>query len=110
MDTKEQFYCPMSTAVDVIGGKWKTVILYHLLEKETMRFSELKRTLTGVTQKMLTAQLRSLEADGLVRREVYPVIPPKVEYSLTELGKTLEPVIYAMKNWGQAFSEHKTAD
>jgi DNA-binding HxlR family transcriptional regulator len=94
--------CAVTTTVDVIGGKWKTVALYHLL-KQPVRFAELQRKLPGVTQRMLTLQLRELEADGLVHREVYPQVPPKVEYSLTELGQSLEPIIRAMLAWGQAY-------
>ena len=94
--------CAVTTTVDVIGGKWKTVALYHLL-KQPVRFAELQRKLPGVTQRMLTLQLRELEADGLVHREVYPQVPPKVEYSLTELGQSLEPIIRAMLAWGEAY-------
>jgi DNA-binding HxlR family transcriptional regulator len=94
--------CAVTTTVDLIGGKWKTVALYHLLG-EPKRFSELQRKLPGVTQRMLTLQLRELEAGGLVHREVYPQVPPKVEYSLTELGCTLEPIIRAMLTWGETY-------
>ncbi|WP_019012540.1 winged helix-turn-helix transcriptional regulator [Deinococcus aquatilis] len=93
--------CPVTTTVELIGGKWKTVALYHLLSSPK-RFSELQRRLTGVTQRMLTLQLRELEADGLVHREVYPQVPPKVEYSLTEHGRSLEPILRAMVEWGRA--------
>lgn len=112
MDTivVENNTCPMSTAVEIIGGKWKTVILYHLLDKEVMRFGELKTTLTGVTQKMLTAQLRALENDGLIKRKVYPVIPPKVEYSLTKTGESLGPILLAMKDWGYEYLESSQKD
>ncbi len=92
----------MTTTVDLIGGKWKTVALYHLLG-QPKRFSELQRSLPGVTQRMLTLQLRELEADGLVHREVYPQVPPKVEYSLTEQGRTLEPILRAMLHWGEGY-------
>ena len=94
--------CPVTTTVDLIGGKWKTVALYHLLE-QPRRFSELQRRMHGVTQRMLTLQLRELEADGLVHREVYPQVPPRVEYSLTELGRTLEPIVRAMLSWGETY-------
>jgi DNA-binding HxlR family transcriptional regulator len=92
--------CPVEAALEIIGGKWKGVILYHLLDS-THRFSELKRALGSVTQRTLTKQLRELEADGLVSRKVYPVVPPKVEYSLTEAGRSLGPVILALRDWGQ---------
>ena len=94
--------CPVNTTLDIIGGKWKVLILYHLLP-ETRRFNELQRLLPEITQRMLTLQLRELEADGIVHREVYPQVPPKVEYSLTDFGRTLEPVIAAMHDWGAAY-------
>jgi DNA-binding HxlR family transcriptional regulator len=83
----------------VIGGKWKPIILW-VLWRETLRFSELKRRIPAVTQKMLTQQLRELEDDLIVHREVYPVVPPKVEYSLTDRGRTLGPILHAMAAWG----------
>jgi DNA-binding HxlR family transcriptional regulator len=83
----------------VIGGRWKVLILYHLFDG-VKRFSELQRALPGVTQKMLTQQLRELEGDGIVSRTVYPQVPPKVEYAMTPLGKTLQPVVKAMCRWG----------
>jgi len=92
--------CPVSVTLKVIGGKWKPVILFYLNEKER-RFSELGRSLGGITQKMLTKQLREMEADGLVKRKVYPEIPPKVEYSITTYGKTLKPILASMCKWGK---------
>lgn len=92
--------CPVEATLEIIGGKWKGVILYHL-QSETLRFSELKRATGNITQRTLTKQLRELEADGLVKRKVYPVVPPKVEYSLTEKGQTLGPVIHALEEWGR---------
>lgn len=91
--------CPVETTLSFIGEKWKVLILRDLFTG-TKRFNELKKSLTGITQKMLTQQLRELESDGIVKRTVYPVVPPKVEYSLTELGLSLRPVIDSMKNWG----------
>jgi len=91
--------CPVEAALNVIGGKWKSIILYHLLEK-TMRFNELKRLMPGITQRMLTKQLRELEAEQLISRKVYPVVPPKVEYSMTAYGETLAPIIHALRDWG----------
>jgi DNA-binding HxlR family transcriptional regulator len=93
--------CPAETTLDVIGGRWKVPILWHLF-KGTLRFSELRRGLEGVTQKMLTQQLRELESDGIVNRKVYPQVPPKVEYSLTGEGQSLKPVVEAMCKWGKA--------
>ena len=91
--------CPVEATLDLIGGKYKALILWHLSEK-TLRFSELQKLVYAATPKMLTQQLRELEAHQLVHRQVYPVIPPKVEYSLTELGKSLMPVLIAMRDWG----------
>lgn len=93
--------CPVEATLDVIGGKWKGVVLFHLLEG-VHRFSQLRRKLPSVTQRMLTKQLRELEMAGLVLRTVYPEVPPRVEYGLTELGETLRPVIVALKTWGDA--------
>jgi DNA-binding HxlR family transcriptional regulator len=91
--------CPVETTLQVIAGRWKMVILYHLFE-DTQRFSSLRRAIPGVTQKMLTQQLRELERDGVVSRRVYAEVPPRVEYSLTPLGRSLEPVMTAMCRWG----------
>lgn len=91
--------CPVSATLDLIGGKYKALILWHLSEK-TLRFSELKKAITKATPKMLTQQLRELEEQGLITRKIYPVVPPKVEYSLTALGKSLMPVLVAMRDWG----------
>ena len=91
---------PVNITLKVIGGKWKPLLMW-LIAQKTMRFNELQKAMSGVTQKMLTQQLRELEADGLVLRTVYPVVPPKVEYSLTEYGKTLKPVLKSMAIWGE---------
>ena|SRR5258706_11685640 len=100
-------YCsPVQTTLDVIGGKWKPLILWQLGD-QTLRFSELNRKITGITQKMLTQQLRELEHDGLISRKVYPVIPPKVEYTITEYGKTLQPVLISMCDWGEKHEKRK---
>lgn len=93
-----KYSCPVEAMVEVIGGKWRGVILYHLLDG-TKRFNELKRLKPNITQRMLTLQLRELEADGIIHREVYREVPPKVEYSLTELGESLRPVILLMMEW-----------
>ncbi|NQY17530.1 MAG: helix-turn-helix transcriptional regulator [Alteromonas sp.] len=99
--------CGVAVSLEIIGGKWKGVILWHLCHK-TLRFSQLRRRLQGVTQKMLTQQLRELERDGLVNRKVYAEVPPRVEYSLTELGRTLEPTLRQLCDWGRTYNdEHK---
>jgi len=92
-------YCPVSATLDLIGGKYKALILWHLAEK-TLRFSQLNKLLPSATAKMLTQQLREMESQELIHREVYPVVPPKVEYSLTDLGRSLLPVLIAMRDWG----------
>lgn len=100
MDTTN--YCPVSAALDLIGGKYKALILWHLAES-TLRFSQLNKLIPKATAKMLTQQLREMEAQNLIHREVFPVVPPKVEYSLTELGRSLMPVLIAMRDWGAEF-------
>ena len=101
--------CPVEATLELIGGKYKALILWHLSEKE-LRFSELKKHLSTATPKMLTQQLRELEAQRLVHREVYPVIPPKVEYSLTSLGRSLMPVLAAMRDWGAVYLRSKDVE
>lgn len=96
--------CPVETTLLLIGNKWKVLILRDLLDG-TKRFGELKRSIGSVSQKVLTQQLRAMESDGLVHREVYAEVPPRVEYSLTELGKSLKPILDAMLNWGMGYKE-----
>ena len=98
--SEEIIYCPASYTLEIIGGKWKLLILYYLKDGTIRRNGELLRLIPNITQKMLTRQLRELELDDIVHREVYPVVPPKVEYSITERGKTLIPIIDAMVAWG----------
>ena len=97
----ERFNCPVEATLSVIGGKWKVVILFHLANAGTHRFAELGRKIPGVSERMLTQQLRELEAAGIVLRKVYPEVPPKVEYSMTEYGKTLSPITQLMCDWGK---------
>lgn len=99
--------CAVASALNVIGGKWKGVALYHLLGG-TKRFNQLKRDVGDVSQRMLTKQLRELEADGLILRKVYAVIPPKVEYSLTPKGETLRPLLEFLRLWGKIYVEKST--
>lgn len=96
--TEERLTCEVEITLKVIGGRWKVLIIRELIGG-AKRFGTLQRALSGITQKMLTQQLRELEQDGIVHREVYPQIPPKVEYSLTHLGETLKPILYAMHEW-----------
>ncbi|WP_342423300.1 winged helix-turn-helix transcriptional regulator [Paenibacillus sp. FSL E2-0178] len=102
--------CPVEFTLDVIGGKWKGVLLYHMMDS-TKRFNEFRRICPGITQRMLTLQLRELEEDGVVHREVYHQVPPKVEYSLTEFGRTLIPIIKLMRDWGTEYqAKQQSAD
>lgn len=101
-------YCSTEVALELVGGKWKLVILYNLFE-DTKRFGELKRMMPHITQRMLTRQLRELEEDGLVHREVYPQVPPKVEYSLTEIGKSLKPIVRQIDAWGEWYRQQAGA-
>jgi DNA-binding HxlR family transcriptional regulator len=94
------YNCPVEAAIDVIGGKWKALILWWL-HQQTYRFAELRRLMPGITERMLAHQLRELEADGIVHRQVYPSVPPKVEYSLTEYGRSLEQALQAICAWGR---------
>ncbi|NHN33027.1 winged helix-turn-helix transcriptional regulator [Paenibacillus agricola] len=98
--------CLVNPALEVIAGKWKTTILLILLFEGTKRFSELNNAIPLITKKMLTSQLRELEDQDIILREVYPVVPPKVEYSLTEYGRTLEPILHLMHDWGSAHVSH----
>ena len=99
--------CPVETTLDVIGGKWKGILLYQLLNG-TKRFNEFRRLNPGITQFMLTLQLRELERDGIIHREIYKEVPPRVEYSLTDFGRTLEPIIMLMKAWGESYKVRLT--
>ena len=96
--------CAVEVTLSVMGGTWKPVILFHLLPGKK-RFGELGRSIGGITQRMLTLQLRELEEAGIVERTVYAEVPPRVDYELTELGRSLQPVLIAMRNWGQGYSQ-----
>ena len=98
--------CPVEATLGLVGGKYKALILWKLMSG-AMRFSELRRAVPGATPKMLTQQLRELEHDGLVHREIFPVIPPRVEYSLTPFGQTIRPVLQSMYAWGTGYLEHR---
>jgi len=99
----KEYSCPIEVSMNLVAGKWKLLIMWHLRNK-TRRFGEIQKKIPNVTQKMLTQQLRELETDGLVHREVYAVVPPKVEYSLTAFGKSFEPVLNMMLVWGHEYA------
>jgi DNA-binding HxlR family transcriptional regulator len=104
--SNQESKCPIQAVVNIIGGKWKLSILYQLFQG-TKRYGELKRLVPEATERMLTLQLRELEAFGIVQRTVYPEVPPKVEYSLTELGLSLEPVLQTMLDWSERYLQQE---
>ncbi|MDO4336898.1 MAG: helix-turn-helix domain-containing protein [Eubacteriales bacterium] len=107
MKTKDELpACPVATTVQLIGSKWKLLIMRNLLVRP-WRFNELQKNLEGISQKVLTDSLRSMEADGIITRTVYPEVPPRVEYALSELGESMRPIIFAMETWGIAYKENK---
>ena len=95
--------CPVDATINMIGGKYKSLILWKLITETTLRFSQLRKEIPTATPKMLTQQLRELEANGLIHRQVFPVVPPKVEYSLTNFGKSIRPVLESMYIWGSDY-------
>jgi DNA-binding HxlR family transcriptional regulator len=103
-----EFTCPVEITIQLIGGKYKAIILWHLMNS-TLRYSELHRRIPKATDKMLAQQLRELEKDGLINRVVYPVVPPKTEYSLTDFGRSLTPILDEMCNWGKSYLEDNKA-
>lgn len=102
----KEYHCAMDVTMDFIGGKWKTVVLWYL-RKDKKRFSELRKLIPNITEKMLSLQLKDLESDGLVKRKIYPVVPPKVEYFLTDFGRTLIPMLEEIAKWGRVLAESK---
>lgn len=102
---EEMKICPIETAVNLIGHKWKVLILRNLLTSDQQRFRDLQRGITGISQKMLTQQLRQMEEDGLIKRKIYAEVPPRVEYSLTELGWSLQPILNSISTWGKNYLE-----
>jgi DNA-binding HxlR family transcriptional regulator len=107
---EKMFNCEKELTLSIIGGKWKMLVLWHLGKEGTKRFGELKALMPGITQRMLVNQLRELEDHLIVHREVYPVVPPKVEYSLTEQGRSLMPILDAMYEWGKIYIENNLED
>jgi len=104
-DTKI-YQCPFEFALDMVSGKWKSLVLYYLSE-ETLRYGEIRKKIDGITQKMLTQTLRDLEKNGLVSRKVYPVVPPKVEYTITESGAALIPIFQSLQAWGETVAKEQ---
>jgi len=106
LKTKDELpSCPVATTVQLIGSKWKLLIMRNLLQRP-WRFNELQKNLEGISQKVLTDSLRSMEADGIITRTVYPEVPPRVEYALNELGESMRPILNAMETWGNAYKEN----
>ena len=101
MEEEKKFNCPVEATLSLIGGKYKAIILYHIMADKVLRFNQIQKYIPRATAKMLTQQLRELEKDGLIHRKVYPVVPPKTEYTMTDLGNTLHDVVYAMCDWGR---------
>jgi DNA-binding HxlR family transcriptional regulator len=101
MEEEKKFNCPVEATLSLIGGKYKAIILYHIMDDKVLRFNQIQKYIPRATAKMLTQQLRELEKDGLIHRKVYPVVPPKTEYTMTDLGNTLHDVVYAMCDWGR---------
>jgi DNA-binding HxlR family transcriptional regulator len=104
--TQGPVFCPVVITLAVMGGKYKPLLLYHIEANKVLRFGQLRQLVSDASKKMLTQQLRELEADGLIRRKVYKVVPPKVEYSLTERGKSLQPVLREMGRWGASHARY----
>ena len=104
-----EFRCYFQLAMMAIGGKWKPKILFHLAQNDAVRFGVLRRAVFGITEKMLIQSLKELEKDGMVNRKVYRQVPPKVEYSLTEIGKSFVPVLYSMFEWGKSYASYLVA-
>jgi DNA-binding HxlR family transcriptional regulator len=99
--------CPVESTLQIISGKWKSVILYHLFKEEVCRFGRLSSLMQDCSKRMLSLQLKELEEDGIIIKKIYPVIPPKTEYRLTDFGQTLYSVINAMEQWGNYFNQHQ---
>ncbi len=103
MEETKKYNCPVEATLSRIGGKYKAIILYHIMDDKVLRFNQIQKYIPHATAKMLTQQLRELERDGLIHRKVYPVVPPKTEYTMTERGNTLHEIVYAMCDWGKKY-------
>ncbi|WP_297521786.1 helix-turn-helix domain-containing protein [uncultured Clostridium sp.] len=102
---EKNYNCHFELTLDIIGGKWKPIIMYYIGEKKVLRYGELKKCIPSINERMLTRQLRELEEDKLINREVYREVPPRVEYSLTEVGQTVIPVLNSLRNWGLTYND-----
>jgi len=105
VESKKVYACHFELALDIIGGKWKPIILYYLGENKVLRSGELKKAIPNISDRMLTTRLRELEESGLVHREIYREVPPKVEYSLTDLGCSVVPILMKLKDWGEDYNK-----
>ena len=105
MDRNKKYNCFFEFTLDIVGGKWKPIILYYININSVARYSELKRFIPSINERMLTQQLRELEEDNLIERKVYPVVPPKVEYTLTEYGESLIPILKSLVLWGKEYAK-----
>ncbi|MGT2929171.1 winged helix-turn-helix transcriptional regulator [Streptococcus dentasini] len=103
------FGCTVEVAMEAIGGRWKGAILFHLADEGVLRFGQLRKRIPGINQRMLTNQLRKLEEVGIIKRTVFPVVPPRVDYELTEFGDTLKPLLFQLKKWGQDYIDFQIA-
>ena len=101
---QKEYNCYFELGIDIMGGKWKPIILYYIGVKNVVRYSELKRAIPNINERMLTRQLREMEADKIITRKIYPEIPPKVEYSLESIGKELIPILIELKNWSERYN------
>lgn len=101
----KKYNCPLGITLGIIGGKYKVMIIWFLYQNKILRYNELQKAITDITPKMLISQLRELEEDGIIERRVYPVVPPKVEYSLSKKGESLMPILLEMRKWGEKYGE-----
>ncbi|MDO5385864.1 MAG: helix-turn-helix domain-containing protein [Pseudomonadota bacterium] len=101
----KKYNCPLGITLGIIGGKYKVMIIWFLYQNKILRYNELQKAITDITPKMLISQLRELEEDGIIERKVYPVVPPKVEYSLSKKGESLMPILLEMRKWGEKYGE-----
>ncbi|RZT91312.1 HxlR family transcriptional regulator [Ancylomarina subtilis] len=107
IEVKGEYYnCPIELTLSMISGKWKGIILWHLIGNDTLRFNELEKAIPSISQRMLTKELREMEKHGFIYRKVYPQVPPKVEYSLSDLGRSVIPIIKSLSEWGSNYAQN----